>query len=315
MVALPGMEAGEGLLIHVGMPKTASTWLQNHVFDDPQRGMTCPWGRRSGLAIDQFVIPTPFRFDAEAARRSFRDGLARSRERGLLPVLSEETLVGDPVSGRYWGLMVADRLQATFPRARIVLCIREQKAMILSAYKEYIKAGGTFSIERYLGAVERREGFSGVCQLDALEYDLIIDAYHARFGRDAVLTLVFEELQRDAAAFLGRLSDFLGLPRNAPPTNRAANVGHRGIGLNLRRIGNRYVSPADPLLGIHPPSWRALNRIVRAADRLLPGAMHAAVEERPIRVIREFVGAYFRESNRRTAALVGGEERLINFDL
>ena len=64
-----------------------------------------------------------------------------SRQDPRVPVLSDETLCGDPFQRRYNGGDVADRIHQTFPRAKVLIGIREQKAMAISSYREFIFLG------------------------------------------------------------------------------------------------------------------------------------------------------------------------------
>jgi hypothetical protein len=303
------------ILIHVGYPKAASTWLQEHVFTDRAQGFLSPWGHRAGLAIQEFVIVNPFRYSPDEARAAFADGLSEARKYGLVPVLSEETLVGDPVSGRYWGRTAADHIHAAFPEARIIICIREQKSFILSAYREHVKIGGTYSLERFLGALAERPGFAGICQLDALEYDLVIDYYERLFGKRRVLTLVFEELDTAAADFLGRLYSFAQVKPSSFPVLKRENVGYKGFTLKLRRVGNRYVPRPDVMQDDYPLSRRLLDRASRLSDYVIPNKIHDSAQRRLEAMITEFIGDYFRASNRRTATLLGSRKLLASYDL
>lgn len=39
------------LLVHIGYPKTASTWLQPTVFNEAKAGFISPWGATSDTVI------------------------------------------------------------------------------------------------------------------------------------------------------------------------------------------------------------------------------------------------------------------------
>jgi len=49
-----------------------------------------------------------------------------------VPVLSAERLSGNPDSGGYDSVHVAEYLAATFPEARVLIVIREQADMLVS---------------------------------------------------------------------------------------------------------------------------------------------------------------------------------------
>ena len=55
------------VLIHIGLHKTATTWLQRHLFDRREAGFSAPWSIAD--VIDHIVRPHPLEWDEGAARR------------------------------------------------------------------------------------------------------------------------------------------------------------------------------------------------------------------------------------------------------
>jgi len=303
------MRGIDHILVHIGFPKTATTWLQEYVFSNSELGFTSPWGTRSGLAIDQFVLSSPFYFDPQNAFNVFLETAGDALASGLVPVLSEETLVGDPTSGKYWGKTAADKISQTFPTAKIVISIREQRSFILSAYKEYVLAGGTVSIDRFLGLGDAvlRPGFEGICQRNSLEYDRVISYYQSLFGKQNVIVLAYEELRSNPDRYLGRLFRFAGVETSSSPlTDKRTHVGQKGLTLRIRRFGNRYVQQQDVLMNKRPISWRILGRLcaLTDSDGLIPSKIHSAYDSRVVDRINLLVGGYFFESNHRSNALL-----------
>ncbi|MBK8816005.1 MAG: hypothetical protein IPN42_11150 [Methylococcaceae bacterium] len=212
------------LLIHAGFPKTASTWLQTNVFSNKSLGFSSPWGIRCGLAIDEFAVANPFDFNREDAIAAFAQHFPDTNED--VCVISEETLLGDPAKGRYWGKIVADRLYETFPQAKVFICIREQRSYILSAYKEYVRNGGVYSLERYLGVNVDRVGFGGIFQKSFLEYDKVVSYYQKLFGMENVLVLPFEMIESNPNLFIENLLGFT--------TKKTGNVNFEKVRSSLK---------------------------------------------------------------------------------
>ena len=66
------------VVLHVGYPKTASTWLQETVFSNPASGFLCPWDGYDDCrarTISAFVTVNSFSDDAAYARSFFEEGL------------------------------------------------------------------------------------------------------------------------------------------------------------------------------------------------------------------------------------------------
>lgn len=300
------MHSQKPLLIHIGYPKTASSWLQKGILKDETLGFLAPWGAPSGEAIAQFVIPNTFRFSTESVRRVFEPGLEEAARRNLVPVLSHEHLAGNQIRGRYHAKEVADRIHAVFPEARILVFIREQQSMILSSYRQYIKGAGTAPIQRFLGLDIKKRGFEPICRLDYLEYDLLIKYYQNLFGLMNILVVPFELLKmKQEKLIYKKIVNFLEIEETEINSwSMPINVGYGGATLPLKRQMNRFVMPN--IAGSELPlSWRIVNKLTAGIDRVIPNGIHQRVDDNMKIFIREFVGDYFKDSNQRTSQLIG----------
>lgn len=126
-------------LIHIGYPKSGSTWLQRNVFRNPKLGF---FEQSRHKVTELLIAPNTFDFEAATCRQQFLPDIQQAQERGLHSVLSQEMLTGRAHTGGYNGATNAERLAQVFPNAKILIVIREQKRMILSSYKQYVKGGG-----------------------------------------------------------------------------------------------------------------------------------------------------------------------------
>lgn len=296
------------LLVHVGYHKTATTWLQNAIFDDETLGFVSPWGRQAGVAVDEFVLVNPFRFDAARARSRFEQGLAHARERQLVPVLSNEALCGQPVSGgRFeYGKYVVDRLHQAFPDAKVLIVVREQRAALLSHYREYIANGSYGDLARFIGGRELPPGFAPDCPLDHFEYDAFVGHTQALFGARSVLVLPFEMLKEQRDAFLAELYRFVERPVPTVPDHAPQRVGARGMGLALKRACNRVnFGKADWARPSQPLSVELVSRATGWVERLVPERWNKAHEEGLRRHLEAQIGSRYARSNARLKQITG----------
>jgi hypothetical protein len=292
------------LLVHVGYPKAASTWLQQALFTDGF-GFSVPWPDARSLAIEHLALPNSFKFEPRSASEAFEEGLRSASERSLLPVLSDETLCGDPLQRRYHGREIADRIHAVFPGARILICIREQQDLVRSLYREYVKQGGTLPIERFLESERRPPGVTPMYRLDYGDYDAVIAYYQRLFGRDRVLTLPFELLKADPEVFLRRIQKFAGVPAEGSAPRNSANRGLSGATLALRRRLNRFSARPDWTRSRQPIRFRAARKLSLWTERIVPGRLHRGFEQRLKRTIARRLEGRYAPSNRRTAEIIG----------
>ena len=291
-------------LLHIGYHKSGTTWLQRHVFSNSEAGFTRIAG--GNLLQSAFIQANPFSFRPEVARKKFEPGMERARERDLIPVISHERLSGSPYAGGYDGGILADRLAAVFPDARALVVIREQKAMILSIYKMYVRMGGAASFEQFLSrppGLARMPSF----RFDFLEYHRLVGYYSKLFGAENILVLPYELLRAEPTSFLQAICDFAGVEMTAS-SFRLENVSPSSLILSLKRHINKLVirdglNPA-PLLDPNIKN-RALSQMLGSVDEKLPAALRERYEIRWRRYAEEQVGDLYAKSNTLTAKLTG----------
>jgi hypothetical protein len=295
-------------LVHIGYHKTGTTWLQREVFSSSAAGFSQFGGAQRLIAVNSFG------FKPRKVRKLMERRIGEVHDRDLTPVLSSERLSGAPHFGGYDSEIIADRLAAVFPNARIMVVIREQKEMFLSIYKQYIRRGGAASFRQYLAPP--RDGYwMPQFRFEYLEYHRLISRYQDLFGTRNVLVLPYELLRLRPGDFLAKVGEFVGLPP-AEPRNQPMNVSLSALSLSLRRHANRYlvrdpVNPAPPF--DFPRSHEILERACRAVDAIAPEILLERHESRwRHRAARE-VGTRHAHSNARTAALTGLDLRTFGY--
>ena len=132
-------------VVHIGYHKTATTWLQRQCL--PRLG-----DRVALFGLDrlwaELIAPSPLEFDPGRCGRYITDLLAAHP--GSVCVFSAERLCGNPHSGGYDAAEMANRIRASFDEAKILIVVREQVAMLVSNYKQYVRMGGICGFEEYL---------------------------------------------------------------------------------------------------------------------------------------------------------------------
>ena len=302
-------------LIHIGYPKAASTWLQQVIFKDENSGFYAPWGLPSYETLDRFINISPFHFSAESVRQAFQPKLDEASKKNLIPVLSEEFLTGHQVSSKYWGKEVADRLYSVFPDGRILMFIREQKSIILSSYRQYVRRGGSATLSRFLGTQKNRKpGIGPICRLDYFEYDRIIDYYQTLFGSENVLVIPFEQLKISSRDVSQKILEFAGARGNPDDRKVAKNVGLKGGTLAFRQKINNFCVPPENMYSTHGRIWRLGYKLSETVEKFLPQKYHDRAEANFKQIIAEAVGDSFIQSNQRTGQLLGTNLENFGYD-
>lgn len=235
--------------LHPGMPKAASTWLQNVFFaGHPQLAVLGPETREPDLVQRFLPLVARLTFGSdlqdtvqvgEELAALVRE-LANRRPAARLAGFSHEGLLGEWPVPRNGGFL-ATTLAARFPGAKVLLVVREQRSALVSAWREYVRMGGTLSFPRFLwdpagGGAPLAHPFE-TAVLGCVLHAPVVRAWQAAFGRASVRVMAMEHLQRDPQGFARELCAFLGVDEWQPPPQQA-NAQLSEPALGLLRLAN-----------------------------------------------------------------------------
>jgi hypothetical protein len=302
------------IVLHIGHLKTATTWLQANIFGNPETGFVVPWADARARAIGAFVTANTYQWEPSWARGFFDEELERLADDPRVPVLSDETLCGNPLHRSYAGRYFADLIHQVFPRAKVVIGIREQKAMAISLYREYIHLGGTRPLVDFIGTGLEPLSFTSILREDFLAYAIVVGYYQKLYGRENVLVLPIERLQKDQAGFVRTILDFCGCPSRFTSEAKPNNVGRSAMALEALRALNPLCQTSPLSAGWKQPRHRVATRLCNAVNRL-PRGWSAGIERRWKDLVARRYAGTFAESNRRLAELTGLDLASFGYDL
>ncbi|MDP6631204.1 MAG: sulfotransferase [Kiritimatiellia bacterium] len=293
-------------LIHTGYHKTGTTWLQHHVFDNPEAGFY-------RLPLDDImkhiVDVNALDFKAETCRETLAPHSQRAADAGLQLVVSQERLSGSPHTGGYDSKELADRLVKVFPNARVLIVIREQRSMCSSAYRQYLRGGGSYSLDEYLRPRRRKKpGFDPA----HLQYHRLVRYYMELFGETNVCVLPYEMFRAAPMDFLATLLQFAGVPAEIERFRDVVGLKSNASRTHLRNIVKRRLNPFllkdHDSLGrvLHIPGLRVIaTPLLWLVDRLAPSALEVRLERKSYDTICACTCGCYAESNRITSRLTG----------
>lgn len=246
------------VLIHVGLHKTGTTWLQRWMAAHPS----------IAYKLDSFG----------GVQRPIDICRTAMAEEPRWYAISDENLTG----GRVWpegysylllrhaGLhkqptgipehrsRVADQLHAMFPQATILITTRGFAGAIRSSYSQVVRLGGDQTFEEYL------ESYSTYI-LDWLDLNAVIETYRSRF--ENVLILPYEVLSEDEARYESLLQEYLDLPPTPLPLGRVyPSLTARQL-VAYRRFSRFWLSPVIKRLSWHRASTLYLAYAAWIVDR------------------------------------------------
>lgn len=251
-------------IIHIGYPKTASTWFQKAFY--PHLKSPRYVGRQALKA--ELANWNALDFDPAELRR--RVGLGAG-EPGLI---SEEGLCGYLHNGGVGGMVtkvIAEQLKQAYPDARIVLFIRSQPSILVAAYAQYVRSGGTRSARRYLFPKDYLIGPDASTykqprfDIDFFRYSRVVELYERLFGRENVHLFLFEQFVSGGMEFLRDCAATLGLEIDWDAISVDRNLKSYSLGLiRAARIMNLFTarSVSDKASLVHIPGWYDARRSV-----------------------------------------------------
>lgn len=255
--------------LHLGIHKTGSTFMQERFFPVLNGISYCHCRTRCRRFIDYLLHADDFEFKADYARELFDADATVDRS---LPIVLSDEMFYAPLT---WNGYVhrrrgCDRLAEVFPEGHAAIVLRNQRDLLESLYREYIKNGGTSSWHLFL----RKQVAPGY-----LHYDSYVSYLLERFGSGSMTVFFYEDLVLDMEEYLGKWCDTFGVPRDGWDREAATVRSNPAISpglLAFLRVANRVVS----------------NR--RHPELVLPRSLHGLLRAGFLRC-----STWFKGSNRR----------------
>ncbi|MCV6637947.1 sulfotransferase [Candidatus Albibeggiatoa sp. nov. NOAA] len=280
------------MLIHVGYHKTATTWLQLFYF--PNHPELAFIAGHEGL-WQHLMSAHSLEFNAQSTQQLFQPLIQQSLHTQQVPILSAERLSGNPHAGGFDNKDMADRLQAVFPQAKILIVIRHQPDAILSNYKQYIRVGGICNLTEYLTPPE--DGRIPLFRLDNFAYHHLASYYAKLFGQDKVKVMLYEQFRQQPQAFIKELSQFIGVSSNQSfPTEQQVNTSMSDLGMVLKRQINKWHGN-DSLYPITPCCAWLTTRLSKTVEYLDQKHYLDFYQSNLKQQVQNVIGHRFQQSN------------------
>ena len=230
-------------IIHIGMPRTASTYLQQEYFPKIEGFIFY------GVATTQYSDPFQrllYQDDSLFDENLFEETAAQIRSQDA--ILSNELFVGQSLYLNSTNRSrTARRLKKFFPEAEIILLLRNQVTLLQSLYAIGIYSGHTCSPEEFIRFSDTDSTiqnalyptFAEAENTESYKYSHLIELYKQSFSE--VHILLYEDFKINPMAFAEKLSEMLKVQKviiNNPIKKVNKSLSDRQIKL-LTRL-NRY---------------------------------------------------------------------------
>ena len=211
-------------LIHIGLPKCASTFLQKVIF---------PNIKDVDIYVNSFTERLPkymdFIYRLSINYDSFKD---QNREECQLKneeilqasagtfkvetsekrhLISSEGLVGSVLNPALCASQLSNFLGRTVPNSRILIVIRNQKDWMQSIYKQMFVMRSVGLNAPEFNVIYGSDSSNAFIKYQELDWSLITSTYSHEFGGKNVFVIPYELLRQDPNMFLKILKDWAGV--------------------------------------------------------------------------------------------------------
>ena len=288
-------------VLHVGLHKTASTFLQTVVFPLARNWtvLTRPY-TQCNHAFNQLQYSDDSLYRADQVRAE----LAPFQQKRLL--ISDESLSGKPVGWSYINRStIARRLAEIAPSATVLVFLRGQPSMLASQYNQYVKrmlgtktpedfvwqAKTDYSMDDYFAGVEAKPNSllyntnSTFLHPTSFRYVELLNLYYGLF--ESVEVFLYEDLVHEPVAVYERLEEIFAckFDRTKLATTRRENPSIGATGLRAQRVMNRV-------------ALMFASRRLGAAGRWLCNALPSGTARRECVAFTDIARDNYRGSNR-----------------
>lgn len=297
------------ITIHVGLHKTATTFLQTAVFPYAEN---TTFVSRPFTQLNHAFNKLQYADDSLYCEKEFIKEVQNintvSNADNL--IFSDESFSGKPTFFSYVNRsIIAKRFANVFPEAQVILFIRDQKDIMVSHYNSYIKMpygtkkiqnlfrypDSNYEYEEYLDS-STRDNHSAIyyntndyhIHPDCFKYTNLIKTYQNCFENLHVFT--YEQLRNDIEGVVLNLEKILGQKINVKSVERE-NASLSKSMLAKRRVLNNVLSSET-------------SKYVRKAGQIALNVIPTLPSKNLRDTIDDHIGSYFSEDNQELKLLL-----------
>lgn len=228
---MPPSNSDKKIILHVGMHKTGTTFLQWNVFPyiDAKFHWHLFYKNHMKNVLDLSKKPD---YD------KIKDQLGQVLSDEKINIISEENIYTyqfTKTDDRYARL---ERINKIFSKAKIIIGTRKKEENLASWYVEYVSVGGTQDYQGFL---------DNFLNIDKLDYKAYIDKLVELYGKENVFVYSIDELRSDQSAFVEKLCRFMDVEAPKEYRKTPARVGYSLEVLKLSLFLNRFFkTPVNP---------------------------------------------------------------------
>lgn len=230
-------------IIHIGLPKCASTFLQKNIFP-----LYAGVNHNSSNAIRTVVARYIDDSIKESEAKKTISSLIKNNEKYIL---SKESFCGTHSTMYVDYKQNLQKIETLFPTAKAIIIIRKQSDFLQSLYNQAIRKGITKSAKKFL-CLEKLQPLTTTniktnlkntqhVNFRCLNYNNLIKSYQKAYGKNNILVLPMELLQQEPSTFIEKINIFCEEKLPCPPSSlNKINTSTSQTGLYGQRFINNF---------------------------------------------------------------------------
>ncbi len=235
-------------IFHIGMPKTATSYLQKNFY--PNLNLHYLGKHYDSKTKDKdFAKIFSELFSTQAfadTDRLYRDIKSKMPDSSII-LYSNELMSGTSRINFLNSFQISYHLKECFENPKIIFVIRKQDSFIESIYRQAIRGGYSGSLKSFINYKRGKfnkstPGKGGWMDIYSLDYFRWAEHYRELFKEDNILILPYEKLKSNRDEFLKDIADFIGVEYIKPKKSEQTNKADSYLLLNMMRISNMCLS-------------------------------------------------------------------------
>lgn len=239
------------LYIHVGLHRTATTFLQLEVFPKLKGINYIPQRKIYSTILREISMKDQLVFSEEKTKNQLSNYFTEDRN-----LISAESLCGSPFIQYTNRSNILRKIYNMFPEAKIIVGVRAQKDIIASIYKYYVKIGGIkkFSdfIAPYKDITEPISNTYDLLDLDTYKYSNYLEKIESLFSRKNMYIYVYENLIKNKSEFIKGILDFMTVSDIPKISYKLRSVSWNDAEISTVLLINRFIKTTKNKYGLIP---------------------------------------------------------------
>lgn len=271
-------------IIHIGAPKTATTFLQEYYYGSLNEICYLGYSHNKRFGFDKHIKPLSYKNTAAITDdkiQEVRDYIDQKNPDNKTILISYEGFF-DSINENHFRLANScSNIKKVFPSSKIIFTFRKQDTYLESYYRDCVYKGYYTSAADFIG-YQKDGSFADYdswaensLDVETLNWNGIIEYLDTLFGRENVLALPYELFKENPQHFTDLISSFIGASAvnlDFSQNPNATIVNKKYYPLALMRILNRFsnnnhnglpILIQDPLKKILPEESHDESKLLR----------------------------------------------------